>query len=239
MPDVRYLRIRFANSLRDYELPYFRSAVIEATEREHDRFHNHTADSGSIYRYPLIQYKIIRGCAALVCLGEAVDDIHFLLRRPDLRLRIGAREDAFRIDELCINHHPVQAGERMLAYRIRHWLPLNTQNYARFQALPTAAAREAELERILTGNLLNFAKAVGYWADQPIRVQIHRIRDSGFLRFKDSPHLGFDLDFSANMGLPPCVGLGKGAGVGYGVVEMGEADSVSDHNFISSTSAKG
>jgi hypothetical protein len=236
MPSVRYLRIRFANALRDYELPYFRSAVIEATARAHDRFHNHTEDAGSIYRYPLIQYKTVGGQAALVCLGDAVDDIHHLLQRPDLRLRIGAREDDFHIDDLRLHHYQVQVWDRMFAYRLHHWLPLNAQNYARFRDLPTEAAREAELTRILTGNLLNFAKGVGYWADQPVQVRIHRIRNSGFLKFKNHPHLGFDLDFSANMSLPPGVGVGKGAGVGYGVVEPrpNASDPNPDENFIAS-----
>lgn len=220
MPNVRYLRILFSNSLRDYELPYFRSAIIEATARAHNRFHNHTEDAGSMYRYPLIQYKTIAGQAALLCLAEGVDDIHYLLQRPHLQLRIGAREDDFRIDDVRINYYQVQVWDRRFAYRLHHWLPLNTQNYARFQALPDEAAREAELKRILTGNLLSFAKGIGYWADRPVEVHIDRIRASRFLKFKDHPHLGFDVDFSCNLSLPPGIGIGKGASVGFGGVEM-------------------
>jgi hypothetical protein len=219
MPELRYLRIVFANAIRDYELPYFRAAVIEATRRQHDRFHNHTEDARSIFRYPLVQYKTIGGKAALVCLGEAVDDIHALLEQPALRFRIGSREQNFTIQEVAFDNFPVELGDQLHTYQIHQWLPLNDENKKRFIALTDPVLQKMELSRILTGNLLSFAKGIGYWLEKPIVVHINDILSRQTVKFKDYPYQSFGVSFQTNLPLPSQVGLGKGCSVGYGVVD--------------------
>lgn len=218
MPELRYLRMVFANSIRDYELPYFRAAVIEATSRQHDRFHNHTEDSRSIFRYPLVQYKTIGGKAALVCLGEAVDDIHYLLEQPALRFRIGTREQNFTIQEVAFDNFAVELGDKLYTYQLHQWLPLNDENKKRFNALTDPVVQKMELSRILTGNLLSFAKGIGYWLESPIVVHINDILSRQVVKFKEYPYHSFAVSFQTNLPLPAQVGLGKGCSVGYGVV---------------------
>ena len=72
MPKVRYLKVTFANHILAREVRCFRSGVIEATERQSSLFHNHKADSSSIYRYPLIQYKSLYKKASIICLNELI-----------------------------------------------------------------------------------------------------------------------------------------------------------------------
>jgi hypothetical protein len=67
MPRIRYLKIQFSNNLQAWELPAFRGAVIEKTKRQSVLFHNHEGD-GYRYAYPLIQYKVNRNKACVVCL---------------------------------------------------------------------------------------------------------------------------------------------------------------------------
>jgi hypothetical protein len=58
MPKIRYLKVRFAQKIFPTDIPLFRAAVIEKTERVASLFHNHKDDQQVIYRYPLIQYKV-------------------------------------------------------------------------------------------------------------------------------------------------------------------------------------
>lgn len=218
MPELRYLRMVFANSIRDYELPYFRAAVIEATSRQHDRFHNHTEDSRSIFRYPLVQYKTIGGKAALVCLGEAVDDIHYLLEQPALRFRIGTRDDEFLLEKVKLENYRVQLWEHKFNYSLHHWLPLHDNNFKQFMSITDEDAQLAELSRILTGNLLSFCKGINYWLDQQIVAKITSIHKQSTVKFKNYPYKSFSVNFSSNLSIPPYVGLGKGASLGFGVV---------------------
>lgn len=79
----RFLQIVFDQPVQSYEIPYFRAAVIEKTKRESTLFHNHVDNDSFIYRYPLIQYKVKDRKPCLVCLNEATDDIHYLLREKN------------------------------------------------------------------------------------------------------------------------------------------------------------
>ena len=71
MPSIRYLHIRFDQNIFPYEIHRFRAAVIEKTRRIAPWFHNHQDDGKSIYRYPLIQYKVAFKKASILCLHEA------------------------------------------------------------------------------------------------------------------------------------------------------------------------
>lgn len=100
MSKIRYLKVTFANHILARETPCFRSAVIEATQRQSSLFHNHKNGNGSIYRYPLIQYKPLYKKASIICLNEGTDDIHYLFQRRDLDLRIGSRQETFEIEDI-------------------------------------------------------------------------------------------------------------------------------------------
>ena len=76
---IPYLIVRFENELAPYEVPAFRGAILAQVPKKLVLFHNHT-DDGFRYHYPLIQYKRIKGRAAIVCVGEGTNEIeHFFL----------------------------------------------------------------------------------------------------------------------------------------------------------------
>ena len=60
------LTIKFSNHISKEEIPLFRGAVISTLEQNNILFHNHNDDNSLRYSYPLIQYKRIGGCAAIV-----------------------------------------------------------------------------------------------------------------------------------------------------------------------------
>lgn len=221
MFSLRYLRVEFDQQLYPREIPRFRAAVIERTGRASDLFHNHATDTQVIFRYPLVQYKRWHDDrAGLVCLAGATDDVHQLFRAPDLDLRIGQRVRTFRIRDLHLRHHELELLDTPRRYRLRRYLPFNTARFTDWKRLhdqPEAQLRL--LTSTLRGNLLAFAKGVGWWIEGRVEVRVERVHRVRSLPFKGQPMVALDLDFSCNVPLPVGVGLGKAVSVGFGVVE--------------------
>jgi hypothetical protein len=227
MPKVRYLKIRFANTLMPYEIPCFRSAVIEATSRQSTLFHNHAQEKGFLYRYPLIQYKVTNRKASLVCLGPGTDDIHYLLQNRQLDLRIGERRETFEIEDIQLRYHHVQAWQARFQYALKNWMALNQTNYKQYLQLETEVERLEFLENLLKANLLSFAGGIDWYVEQPLEARITRIKSTRWLRFKGRKVLCFTLNFTTNVSLPDYVGLGKGVSVGFGSVKgFGRIESI-------------
>ena len=215
---MRYLKIRFANALFPAELPWFRAAVIEKTQRQSTLFHNHQPPDGFLYRYPLIQYKIDHRKAAIICLNEGTDDIHYLLQERQLNLRIGHREEVFSIEDVELRYHNVQAWQARFTYALKDWQALNQENFQAYRALETEVERLQFLEKILRSNLLAFASGIGWQAEQQLDARITHFKGERRLPYKGQKVLAFTLNFSTNVSLPDFIGLGKGVSVGFGSV---------------------
>jgi hypothetical protein len=218
MPKVRYLKIEFANRIYASQVPYFRAAVIEATERQSSLFHNHQPDSRSIYRYPLIQYKALFKRAAMICLEAGTDDIHYLFRQRDLDLRIGNEQQTFQIEDIHLQYFNVQTRDTHFEYALKDWMALNQENYQRYTQLQTEVERYQFLDQLLRANLLTFTEALGFEPQIPLEVGITRMKDERWLQYKRQKVLCFSLNFRTNLSLPNFIGLGKGVSVGYGSV---------------------
>jgi len=228
MPQIKYLRIRFDQNLFPYEVPRFRAAVIEKTRRACSLFHNHLDERQVIYRYPLIQYKVTHRKASIVCLESGAEEIHHLFQQPDIELRVGEHQRPYAVEDLRAHYHRVQLWEHTFDYSLLNWLALNQHHHARWQELDNQPAEQARLlESILTGNILAFAKGIGWFVEQPINLRITRLKHIKPLPFKKQKLLAFTLNFQCNVSLPNYIGLGKGASIGFGVVMR-----VSEHQLL-------
>lgn len=220
MPQVRYLKIRFNQDISVRDIPKFRAAIIEKTERVSSLFHNHATDIQVMYRYPLIQYKIIGNKASIICLQSGTDDIHFLLQQQEINLRIGANNLDFEIEDVDLHYDTVEIKEEAHSYTIRNWLALNQKHYAQWQACgDDEFAQKKLLSRILCGNILSFAKGIEWWIEGRVEVEITKIKAIKTLRFKQNDVLTFTVEFQMNVHLPEFTGLGKGVSIGFGVLE--------------------
>lgn len=220
MAKVRYLCIRFGNTIFPNEIPYFRSAVIEKTQRTSDAFHNHDQGNGFLYRYPLIQYKVTQRKASIVCLNEGADEIHHLLGRQDLDFQIGRRYEHYTIEDVRLHYQEVGTNQELLHYSLLNWMPLNQKNHAEWNALESSLSGQAEmLSRILKGHILGFATGIEWQVEDEIIVHIDKIREMKLLPFKKQQMLAISLNFRSNVSLPDFIGLGKGSSVGFGVVK--------------------
>ena len=74
------------------------------------------------------------------------------------------------------------------------------------------------LEQILKGNILSFAKGVGWNIENPIKLDILEVLDEKTTLFKKIKVIQFDIIFSCNVDLPNYIGLGKASSLGMGMV---------------------
>ena len=215
---VKTLVVRFSNELYPSEIECFRGAVIKAMEGANVLFHNHLEGDKLRYDYPLIQYKRIHRKAALVCVGEGTEAIGEFFASCCFDVRIGDRPVTLEVASVQAHQTLVQVWDDMFTYRIRKWLPLNQENYEKYMALESLAEKYAMLERMLTGNILSFAKGVGIHFEKQVECKITAIDDPRIIIYKDVKMTAFDAEFKSNVSLPDFVGLGKGMSLGYGTV---------------------
>ena len=219
---VRTLLVTFEMGDVFFPISAFRGAVVSKVGRDHPLFHNHEGDGSSIYRYPLIQYKYFLGKPAIFCIGDGVDEIHHLFLQNRWELDIQGRKVGMKVDRLDLRTVPVQLNGQLHAYRLNEWQGLNDANYRLYRGCKDSGQQQSLLERILRGNLLSFAKGIGWHVDGEIIVAIPErptVRSKGF---KGVSIDVFEMVFLTNLLLPEGVGLGKAVSQGFGVLERME-----------------
>lgn len=214
---LKLLIIRFVNSLEMVELPFFRGAVISVAGENNILFHNHNG-TGFRYKYPLIQYKRISGKAAIVCVGEGIDEIGQFFLNDTKHLEIGNRSETFEVENISARTHIVQVWNTKFTYTTRKYLALNQDNYSQYESMDSLADKIKLLERCLVGNILSFAKSIGIYFDKEVIVNIVNIEKTRYYRFKGIRMLGFDIVFNTNVSLPDYIGLGKESSLGFGTI---------------------
>jgi hypothetical protein len=218
MPQIRVIKIVFDTAIRSFEVPAFRGAIIDVVGREHVVFHNHIGNEKLHYAYPLIQYKLEGRHAGIVCIEDGVDEIHHFFSKNTGAIRIGRDSRSLRVESVKINRFQVQVNENLYAYRIKSWLPLNEKNFELHQRMDALQEKLLFLEKILTGNVLSFAKGIGWTVDQPIITKISSMPESHWIKHKGANLMAMNLEFKTNVCLPYDIGLGKGASVGFGTI---------------------
>lgn len=188
-----------------------------ASGQENDLLHNHTQQGGELYRYPLVQYKIVDGIPVVVAVGDGIPALQpLVVSRQELVLgnRTYPRGQLFMEleDELLGD-----TEERFIYRFVTPWFGLNQENHRRYvQSGPEE--RKTLLERVLTGNLLSLAKGLGVTVDRRLLVAAALEEES--VPFKNETVLGFTGGFSVNFRIPCLLGLGKSVSRGFGAVRM-------------------
>lgn len=217
MKKIRILDISFENEIMPWEVPAFRGAVIEVAGRKNVLFHNHL---GKDYRfsYPLIQYKRINKKPHLICIEDGVDEAHNFFENKQEGLMLGQRNYELVVENLRLNKFTLQVWDKMFDYSLLEWLPLNQENYRKYDSLQTMTEKIEMLKSILVGNIISFAKGVGWTIDKEIKLDITNIVGIRKQKVKEVFRDLFTVEFSTNVFLPANIGLGKNSSLGFGTV---------------------
>ena len=214
---VNVLTIIFDNELRAHEVPLFRGAVINALNEKNILFHNHEGDTFR-YNYPLIQYKTLRGKAALVCVGEGTQAVGEFFASGNFDVIIGDRNEKLQLFRAEPRRYNIQVWEQMFHYRLRRWLPLNSENYRKYMECESLVERCTLLEGILKGNILSMGKGLGIDFDKQVKCTISKLDEPYQVTVKGVKLMCFHVEFSCNVSLPAHIGLGKHASLNCGTV---------------------
>ena len=193
------------------------NAVIASLEQNNILYHNHEAN-GVVYRYPRIQYKRLHQKAAIVCVNEGVEAIHELFSLGNFLYHIGKREEEMLIQSIDTFETDLDFCDEMRGYRLRNWLPLNSENYKEYQSLERLADKVVFLEEKLIGNLLSLFSSIHYHVDHQIELSITSILNQRVVKYKNVKLMAFDVEFKVNMNLPSYIGLGKSVSIGFGTL---------------------
>lgn len=183
---IKTFRLNFSNPISFNEIPYLRGAIIKITKKQEILFHNHDKDNTFRYDYPLIQYKRINGNAAIIFIERGTDKIiDFINNNKDIA-DIGNRKTTLEIEKVDANDTIVQIWESEFTYSIRKYLPLNKINYEKYIQTDDIIEKYQILENVLVGNILSFAKGMGIYFNNKIKVTILQVDEPKVYRFNKS-----------------------------------------------------
>jgi len=182
---------------------------------EHALLHQHVTDK-LIYKYPLIQYKMLDRTPLVLGINEGADVLKEIYDKFN-EIKLG--ESTYSIVERGITLKSEEFGcsDQILSYRfVTPWLALSQENYPKYLDASWEERKDL-LRRILVGNLLSASKGLGYVAKEHIRLEVGRMQDEICL-LKGMKVTGFRGEFTTNFVIPDFMGLGKSVSRGYGAV---------------------
>lgn len=198
-----------AAQLRGYFATKFNEYVL---------LHHHNDAGEFVYRYPLVQYKIIDRIPTVIGINEGsglLKEIYHL--SPSIRLG----DTEYRIVRKGVDVRKVSFGldDTFHSYDfVTPWLALNQKNYQRFYRARNAGERHDLLRRTLAGNLLSMSKSLGYQVPDRIssEVEVQPLKR----RLKNVNVMAFAGRFHTNFQIPDYLGIGKSVSRGFGAVQQ-------------------
>ena len=174
-------------------------------------FHNHYDSGKSIYRMPLIQYKVVGSDLVIVGFNEGAD----LIKKEFLKhkeIKIGDKNLKNFETKLEIKDEVMKVEEKLYTYRfLSPWLPINQKNKKRY------IEGNLDLNKVLTNNILSNFKGLDIEAEKKILVIGNYTEKE--IDIKNKKMIGFLGEFTTNVKMPDYISIGRRRAVGFGVVE--------------------
>ena len=223
-PLLRTLTLSFDLPIYARQIPNWRSAFIEMAGWQNDLFHNHNttgipkaqASSKHHFRYPLVQYRMRDGKAALFAINEGADALQQVLASSDWKLNWQGETRQLKVEDFRMQEHYFRMLPQPKKYKLFKWVALNSDNFSKWQNCRNAAERAMLLENILAANLIVLFASFGWRLPERMDVCLDRILHESRIVNKDVSMLAFDVAFSCNVLLPPLMAIGKSVSKGYG-----------------------
>lgn len=177
--------------------------------------HNHDNDK-FIYRYPLVQYKVIDGMPILVGINEGTDITARIGINDDEFILEGEKFDSFQ-KEINKFDYDFGVADDYVEYKIKSpWISLNQNNIERYNH-SNAMEKEEMLKKILIGNIISMSKGLNYTVDKKINVWINLKETEVML--KGVRHAAFWGNIKVNFNIPDYFGIGKSVSRGFGTLQ--------------------
>ncbi len=188
---------------------------------EHDLIHNHDPETGkNIYRYPLIQFKIIDNTPCIIALTEKAVQVFTEIFMVLDELVIEGRKIPIHEKDLKIETTDFGFSKETFMYEfITPWIGLNQKNFAIFINLKNQKEKNNLLKRILIGNILSMSKYLDLQLDQDQKINADLQFQQTKVTLKGQQMIGFKGMFKTNFMVPDHMGLGKSVSRGFGSVK--------------------
>jgi hypothetical protein len=179
--------------------------------------HNHMVDGKEIYRYPLIQYKVLGGNPVIIAAEEGIRSIHPHIMEQKA-LRIGDKTYTDMTVDMRLLELPLGDSKSMKSYRfLTPWLALNQRNYEEYHSADEEKKKQI-LSKVLVGNILSICKGFGVTIEQ--RLQVEHQLTPVTVDYKGKKMVAFVGKFQVNCCIPELFGIGKGTARGFGTVKI-------------------
>lgn len=198
--DAQLLRGYFGNKFKNY-----------------DEMHNHTEGSKVIYRYPLVQYKVIKGNPIVIGIEDGAKVLQeaqvFLEDELVIGNKIVVSESQKIVSEKCL----FGVTDKILKYTfLTPWMSLNQLNINKYNKLDEIE-KEEFLKRMLIGNILSISKGMQYHVSENIKVRLN-VQEK-IINYKGNKMLAFMGEFYTNFEIPNYMAIGKGISRGFGTIK--------------------
>ncbi|MDL2122709.1 MAG: DNA repair protein [Deltaproteobacteria bacterium] len=187
--------------------------------KNHDLIHNHDLKTGKpIYRYPLIQFKLIDKTPAIIAITDkAVSIFSEIFMKLD---KIIIEDTVIPVFEKDLKVEEVEFGysDEIFMYEFASpWIGLNQKNFKKYNEADREEKNEM-LKRVITGNILSMSKYLDCWLskDQKIKIDI-KLKEIK-VNLKGKSMTGFNGIFKTNFLIPDYLGIGKSVSRGFGAV---------------------
>ncbi|MDD2439752.1 MAG: CRISPR-associated endonuclease Cas6 [Methanosarcinaceae archaeon] len=183
---------------------------------EYILLHQHKCDK-TLYRYPLIQYKILKGIPLVLGINEGVEVLQEIYNKYD-QLELAGNTYEILERKASVTEQELGLSEEYYTYNFETpWFALNQENFKDRYKKITPDKQEALLRRTLIGNLLSMSKSLGYTV--PGQIKCETQLQAGRGRMKGVRIATFNGKFMVNFKLPDYFGLGKSVSRGFGTVK--------------------
>ncbi|RZB36882.1 MAG: hypothetical protein SRB2_01682 [Desulfobacteraceae bacterium Eth-SRB2] len=210
--------LSFSNvNLRASQIHKFRGFVGNAF-KDHDLIHNHDEKGNPIYRYPLIQFKLIDKTPAILAITDrAVSIFSEIFMKLD---KIVIEDTVIPVFEKDLKIEEVEFGysDDIFMYEFASpWIGLNQKNFIKYNDAGREEKNEM-LKSVMTGNVLSMSKHLDCWLSKDQKIKIdHKLKETK-VNLKGKSMTAFNGIFKTNFLLPDCLGIGKSVSRGFGAV---------------------
>jgi len=204
-------------NLRPPQIHKFRGFVGNAF-KDHDLIHNHDEKGNPIYRYPLIQFKLVDKKPAIIAITDrAVSIFAEIFMKLDKIIIEGTLIPVFEKD---LKAEEVEFGysDEIFMYEfVSPWIGLNQKNFKRYNNAGSDEKNQI-LTKVMTGNILSMSKYLDCWLSKDQKIKID-IKLKGIkINLKGKSMTAFNGIFKTNFLIPDYLGIGKAVSRGFGTV---------------------